>query len=440
MTDNKSPNSADRYDPENLAYSAEDEIDLIELIRPLWQQKMLIAAITILTIAAAVVLVLRATPQYKIYTQVKPGTYRWDGEGNPIPYMKSADLKNLLTGGIFDTYAAKSELGHNTPKINASSSRQGDQLTAYFFWPNQAEGKKIMADFIDFLNDFDRDTNQNKRSGLQVQRRLLETSIKKIGEAINATNIEKQKVELNIDQKKEELKLVDLQKDRLKREIERVNADFKMTEKQVKFLEERITVAEETRADYEKSRRQIDENTTRIISLRDKLLQTPPDDSLQLLLLASTIQQNIAYLNTIGQKIETARKEVISHYTAKAGLIKKQEKYHLAIADLHDKINLEIPKNKSDLQKVITKLQWNVEKELPSEITLLNQQIEELHDKIDVISMVEVVNCPQASTKPLKPNKKKTVALAGVMGFFLAIIFAYLRHFWLINRKKLRSE
>ena len=396
MTDNKSPNSADRYEPENLIYSAEDEIDLIDLIKPLWQQKIFIVAITALTIAAAIVLVLRATPQYKIYTQLKPGTLYWDDKDNPVPYMNNRDLKRLITGGIFDIYATKMGLDDNIPKIKASSDRQGDQLTAYIFWSNQAEGKKIMAGFIDFLNDFDRNTSQNIRSNLQAQRRLSGKPIKNIEENTNTTNIKRQKVELNIDQKTKGPKLADLHKDRLKREIESVTADVKMTKMEVKFLEERISLAEETQTNYEKSRREIEENTAIIISLRNKLLQTPPDDNLQLLLLASTIQQNIAFLNTIGQNIEAARKEVISLRGEKAYQLKEQEKCHLAIADLHD--------------------------------------------KIDVISIIEVVEPPQASIKPLKPNKKKTVALAGVMGFFLAIIFAYFRCFWSANRDKLTTS
>jgi uncharacterized protein involved in exopolysaccharide biosynthesis len=416
---------------------AEDEIDLLELIRPLWRQKVLIMSITILAVLAAVILALQMTPKYRIYTQLKPGVYRWDQNKAPVPYMKTSDLKSLLTSGVFSTYVNETGLGDKAPKINVSSDRRGDQLTAYFFSPDRKEGKSIMTGFIHFLNDPLRDANEKKRSGLQTQRLLLEKSIRKLQEDIKVAHLQKQKVELNIDQQKEKLKLVDLQSDRLKRAIERVNADVKMTEKEVTFLEERITVAEETRSSYEKSRQKIDENTTRIISLRDILLQKPPDDSLQLLLLASTIQQNIAYLNTIEQKIETARKEVISHHKAKADLIKKQEKYRLAIADLQDKIKLEIPKQKSDIQKAITELQMVVEKEIPSKIELLNQQIGGVNDKINTIAMLEVVEPPQASIKPEKPKKRKIVALAGIMGLFLAIILAYLRHFWIANKEKL---
>ncbi|MEA2108928.1 MAG: Wzz/FepE/Etk N-terminal domain-containing protein, partial [Pseudomonadota bacterium] len=298
-------------------YLAEDEIDLLELIRPLWRQKILIAAITFLTIAAAVVLVLQATPSYRIYTQLKPGVCRWDDKGNPIPYLKTTDLKSLLTGGVFNTYASEAGLGDKAPKIEAASSRRGDQLTAYFFWPDRDEGKKVMAGFIDFLNDPDRGANRKELSIPQAQRRSLGKSTKEYSEDIKMVDVQEKKVEMNIDQKKKAFKLFDRQRNSLKREIERVNADFKMVEKEVVFLEEGITVAEETRAGYEKSRREIDENTTRIISLRDKLLQTPPDDSLQPLLLASTIQQNIAYLNILDQKIEAARKEAISLRTDK---------------------------------------------------------------------------------------------------------------------------
>ncbi len=434
MTNDNTPNTADSNEPKNPVYYSKDEISLIELIKPLWQQKILIAVIIFLAIATAVVLALMATPQYRIYVRVKPGISRWDSKDNPVSNIKTTDLKGLITGGIFDTYATTIELGDKAPEIEAKNDRRGDQLNAYFFWPDQAEGKKIMAGFLDFLNDPDRGTNEKKISGLQAQRLSLDRSIKKLQEGIKAIAIQKEKINLNIDQKKEELKLVDLEKSRLKREIRSINADVKMAEKKIEFLDERIVVAVETQSGYEKSRREIDENTTRIIFLRDKLLQSPPDDSLQLLLLASTIQQNIAYLNTIEQKIEHTRKEVISHRTTKAALIKDQEKYHLAIVDLQDKIKLEIPKLKADIQKAITELKLTVEKELPSEITLLNQKISELNNKIDTISLVEVVEYPQASIKPEKPKKIKLVALAGIMGFFLAIILAYLRHFWIINK------
>ncbi len=376
-------------------YLAEDEIDLLELIRPLWRQKILIAAITFLTIVAAVVLVLQVTPSYRIYAQLKPGICRWDNKDNPIPCLKTTDLKSLLTGGIFDTYAAKIGLGDKTPEIETASNRRGDQLTAHFFWPDQAEGKKIMAGFIDFLNDPDSGTNRKEFPDPQFQQGSLEKSTKKQSERIKTADLRGKKVEMNIDQKKKVLKLFDRQRYSLKREIERVNANIKMTEAEIKFLDERIAVAGETRAEYEKSRREIDENTTRIIALRDKLLQTPPDDSFQLLLLASTIQQNIAYLNTLGQKIEAARKEIISHRTTKAAKIKQQEKYRLAIADLQDKIS--------------------------------------------TVSMLEVVTPPQSSIKPEKPKKRKIVALAGIMGLFLAIIIAYLRHFWVSNRGSLNE-
>ena len=440
MTDNKPPNTPDGYKPENLIYPAEDEIDLVELIKPLWQQKILIAVIIFLAIATAVVLALVATPQYRIHVRVKPGIFRWDSNDNPVSYLKTTDLKGLITGGVFDSYAIQIGLGDKAPKIQAASDRRGDQLNAYFFWPDQAEGKKIMAGFLDFLNDPDRGTNEKKISGLQAQRLLLDKSIKKLQEGIKAVAIQKEKIGLNIDQKKDELELVDLEKSRLKREIGSINADIKMAEGEIKFFEQRISLAEETQVSYEKSRREIDENTTRIISLRDKLLQSPPEDSLQLLLLATTIQQNIAYLTTIEQKIETARKEVISHRTAKAELIKAQEKYQLEIADLQDKIKLEIPKRKADIQKEITKLKLTVEKELPSKIILLNQKISELNNKINTISLVEVVEYPQASRKPEKPKKRKIVVLAGIMGFFLAIILAYLRHFWIANRARLTEK
>jgi LPS O-antigen subunit length determinant protein (WzzB/FepE family) len=191
----------------------EDEIDIIDLIRPLWQQKIMIIAITFAIIAIAVILVLRATPQYKIYTQLKSGTYRWNKDGEPVPYLKSTDLKNLLGGGIFDTYTEQAGIQDNAPKINVASTRQGDQLTASIFWPDPEAGKKILSGYIDFLNKTDRNNSDTQTSGLQHQRNSIQKTIIKIHSDIANIELKQQTISLNIEQKKEALKLIDLKVD-----------------------------------------------------------------------------------------------------------------------------------------------------------------------------------------------------------------------------------
>lgn len=421
-------------------YLAEDEIDLLELIRPLWRQKMLILAITVLAIVAAVILVLQATPQYRIYTRFKPGSYRWDDKGNPISYLKTTDLKNMLTGGIFETYAEKAGMGKKIPKIEAASDRRGNQVTAAIFWPDREKGKKIMTGFIDFLNDPHRGGQLENLSPLQHQRQVLEKSITTITEKIKEIEVEKEKTFLDVKQKKEELQLVDVQAEKLKRAIESIQLDIKLSAKELGFLQERINISQETRAGYEKSRQEVEHNARRIISLRDQLLERPDSDKLQLLLLANTTQQNIAYLNTLEQKIETLRKESIAYRKSREKLLREQEENKLKISDLEDRLAREIPKKKADIQKVINELQLSIEKEIPVKIALQQQQIDEIKDRIKSIALVEVVEPPHASIKPEKPKKKKIVALAAIMGFFMAIIIAYLRHFWIVNRSRLMED
>ncbi len=425
--------------PPREVYCAEDEIDLLELIKPLWKQKLMILAITILATVTAVVLVLRATPLYRIYTQFKPGIYRWDAKGTPIAYLKAADLKNLLTSGVFETYFEQSYAGKKEPKIEARTDRGGSQVSATIFWPDREKGKQIMAGFVGFLNDPLRGAVLGKTSLLQRQRLILEKSINTITEQIKNIEVDKDKALLQVKQQKGEFKLVDLQVDKLKRAIESIRFDVQLAQKEQGLLQERIKLAEETRTGYEKSRLEVEHNTSRLIALRDQLLQSPGSDKLQLLLLANTTQQNIAYLDTIEQKIETLRKESIDYRKNMEFLIHKQEKDKLQIADLEDRLAREIPKQKADIQKAINELQLRIDKEIPVQIALQQQQIDEIKDRIKSIALVEVVEPPQASIKPVKPKKRKTVALAGIMGFFLAIILAYLRHFWFVSRTRLES-
>ena len=440
MSETQSQKSPPKPKPENSNYYyPENEINLVDLIKPLWQQKSLIFAITCLAVIIAVILVLTATPKYRIYAQLKPGIFRWDNNNKPIPYLNTPDLKALLGSGIFNIYAAEKGITAGRITLKTANDRRGNQVTVYFFWPDKKEGRQLLAGFIKYLNDPDRYGGKEKMSALQIQRQTMEKSINDLLEDIKILNSTQQKEQLNIAQKKAELSLVDQEKDHLQRKIERIKADTRLTAKKIKLQEERIKVARETQAGYEKNRREIDENTSRIITLRDQLLQNPPDDSLQLLLLSSTIQQNIAYLGTLNQKIETARKEAISSRSNQASLIKEQEEARLKIADLQDQIDHEIPKEKADIQKEITELQLTIANDIPSKISKIQQQIDQLRDRINVISLIDVVEYPQASIKPEKPKKKRVVALAGIMGLFFAIFTAYSRYFWRLHKKELLS-
>ena len=110
-------------------------------------------------------------------------------------------------------------------------------------------------------------------------------------------------------------------------------------------------------------------------------------------------------------------------------MIRKQENFHLKIADLQDQIALEIPKEKSDIQKAISNLKLTINQEIPSTNFLLNHQIDKIKDKINSIALIEIIKSPGVSIRPVKPKKRKIVALAGIMGLFLATIIAYIRHF-----------
>ena len=377
-------------------YITGDEVYLLDLIRPLWQQKVLIFAITALAVAAALILVSQMTPQYKIYTQLKPGTYRWDKHGTPIPYLQTFDLQNLLSSGVFDIYMDEAGMGKKAPRLKVASKQKSNQLTAHFLWPDRKEGKRILAGFIGFLNNPLRNEPSGKISAPQTQQPSRKQSNNMVKVSDEKAKEPGEIRELPVIWKKEGLKQILLQVEKLKREIETVHLDLKLSIKELEFLEEKINVVKEALAGYEKNRKMVESNTAKIISLRDKLLQKPDSDKMQLLLLANTIQQNIAFLNNIEQKIETARKESISCRTNREKMLQKQEKDKLKIAGIYD--------------------------------------------KIDRIALLEVVEPPQASIKPKSPKRKKIVAMAGALGFFLAIILVYLRHFWITNRGRLAEE
>ena len=99
--------------------------------------------------------------------------------------------------------------------------------------------------------------------------------------------------------------------------------------------------------------------------------------------------------------------------------------------------------NFNQLNNQLNKL-TSKENEIPANVERLKQDINNINMKIDGLNIkksyiknIKLIGKPEASTSPIKPKKELNIALAGVVGFMLAVFMAFFAEY--IRKSKEKS-
>ena len=140
--------------------------------------------------------------------------------------------------------------------------------------------------------------------------------------------------------------------------------------------------------------KQVKDNTERLIQQKNRVLEGKSEgDNVSLLLYFTTVQQNVAYFNQLNNQLNNLKS--------------KEEKL------------------RSEIEK------------LKKEINDINTGIERLNIKKNYIENIKLISEPEASMFPVKPKKVLNIALAGVVGFMLAVFMAFFAEY--IKKSKEKS-
>ncbi|MDL1958604.1 MAG: Wzz/FepE/Etk N-terminal domain-containing protein, partial [Deltaproteobacteria bacterium] len=370
-----------RSRPAEESYYYEDEIDLAELVGVLWRRRWFMLGVIIFFVGLAVAYCFITTPRYEIVAQLRPGITGFDARGNPVRDWTPKDIESWFARkGYPDTVAGL--LGDNTsiPIIRASSNRQAKIVTVSLYWPDSAQGKQILGSIIDVLASTGSEGIQQR---LAVSRRQIEEEIHETESELEHIPIERGRFDDQIAREKNKIQVIDTELDAIKKD------------------------KAQTREVIERVRGQIDtinQNTAKLMQLRQQMV-TGESDKFALLMYSNVIQQNITYVTGLEQKIADMEKELNS--------------YRVKEAEKSDEIR--------SAQIKIKDLQIEREQELSIKEANLQKKILTIKAKLDALLPVEVVKSPFSSSKPVKPAKTKIVAIAFVLGCFLAVVTAFLR-------------
>ena len=337
-----------QYDP------YEDEIELMDYLKVLWKWKYLILLGTLTCAVIAAIVSFNLTKIYEVKMVVSPGILKIGEDGKRLYIDSLQNIQTMIESGSFNEQILK---GMDKP---AEGDLPGD-LGFKVATPKGLNALNISYQTAD------------RKQGLQILSALSDSLQEKFKTVVSYYQ---QEYEMQMDQKSNELGKLDSN-------ISNVKAGIKTRELEIKDLNQRATEVE-TEID------RIGKNTELLISERNKFLSNKKTDDnvLSALLYSNTIQESIAYLNTLRTTTNVI----------KSGI---------------NNANLAIEKANNNI------------KDIESQKKLVQEKIANIEFKNNTIQNIQVLRPPKSNLSPIKPKKKLNVLLAGVVGLFLTVFLAF---------------
>jgi uncharacterized protein involved in exopolysaccharide biosynthesis len=98
-----------------------------------------------------------------------------------------------------------------------------------------------------------------------------------------------------------------------------------------------------------------------------------------------------------------------------------------------------LDKKLKDIAANIEKLEIKRDKELEKKRDDIQDQIKELQAKVKSMALVEVIQPPYSTPKPVKPKKALLLALTICCALFMGIFLAFIKEFLENNRAKISN-
>jgi len=419
----------------------------------------------------------RMTPSYEITATIEPGVIGKDSY-NRILYNETAEnLANKVRRGAY-TNSVFTALRLNPKEENVKFTTRylsKEQSVVVSFVTTKIElGKKIMRELINQISLEKKVYINNIRAEYDVEIGMkenmiknLEGEIKKVGESIALQNNEI--LGLGISQKdtEQDIKKQQITLEEIKISIETINVSIRIKENEKDSFNKKIESEDELigllNKRIEEVNKQVDEvkdNTNGILKERQKVLETEvaqPTDALSMLLYTTTIQQSIAYFNSLQDQLHSLRTEVEEHKRSIEDFQKEIKNLDEEITTLKIKRDKTLENDKKTVETDIEKLKIVKDESIPKEITErkiqiaklelektvtlvaqindAKQEIEGLKIEKEMVYPLKVIQEPTSSIYPVKPKKKMNVLAAIIASLAFVCSLVILEHTYRIKSK-----
>jgi uncharacterized protein involved in exopolysaccharide biosynthesis len=189
---------------------------------------------------------------------------------------------------------------------------------------------------------------------------------------------------------------VDLKKDAIDKQISVVLNNIKSKRDSIKLTEENLKIVEAREIDLLNELKETKANTEQLLAKRNVLLERKAQgDDISSLLYLNTIQQNMSYFN---------------------------------------QLNNQLAGNKTNKENMV-----NAIKTVQTDINNQDIEIEKLKTAKDSVRNITMVQEPRISPRPIDPQRRRNVMLAGITGLMIGIILVFFLEYINTSRKVLNA-
>jgi chain length determinant protein (polysaccharide antigen chain regulator) len=413
--------------------SASEEIDLIELFRALWRQKLLIAGVTFAVTLVAVAYAFLATPYYETKTYLRPVPHSSLDQLNETGIYKLSpeEAINRVASGLssydnrLEFFLSHQELFQNIPKRGDSleqtfaefnekafemlfpDPKRTDNHSAFvglkLTYPKGMEGASVVNDFVAYVLDLERREIADDLEGL-IGNRLASLE----------TNMEAQRANYNASKEAKIAALLEesaLKRAELQDELTALREELKTRRiNRIQELSEAISIAE---------------------SLGIRTPTTPsamaeePRGGTQVIRTEVTTQEMPLYF--MGTEALTAERDTLANRKSDDFIEPRIAEIQSELAMLENNREVEILKERESEDLYLTDLA-----ELREEAARLKGI------KLDTerLKLVRLDQPALQSLNPVKPKKAMILALGLVLGGMLGVFIALVRSLMTRNNEQ----
>ncbi|SFM81130.1 Wzz/FepE/Etk N-terminal domain-containing protein [Thermodesulforhabdus norvegica] len=359
-------------------YVEDYEIDLYDLLLVLWNQKLIIFGVMLVSLVAGFVYILLASPLYEITMQVRPPMV------GPYKGWSTEDIRRWIEEDQYFNLLGELPAKPEQIKIRASVQRGSSIVKWTLLYPDPTEGKQILN---------------------SVYEKAYQFYILKNGDT-SAAQV-KSNLEKEIQDLETELSSIDL--------VELPNLEVMITRKieQQKVLEKIIDVANQQKEVYSLASSALSDllnkvsgSYTQVIKSINRMVSSKLD-KISALILQQIAAQSAGY---------------------EGDLITQITLFKARILELDEQIS-NLQKELIQSQQEIDQLKYQKE-QLNLKKEKLSRQIAQKKFELQHLTVFEKVSEPIASFEPVRPKKLLILAVSGVLGMFSGILLAFLRHGW----------
>lgn len=389
-----------------IAY--DDEINLYDYLKVLYKRRVLIIAIFLISVISALIISYRMTPLYKVSAMLSLSFLAEKGSITTNYSVPTANLIASIEGGSYNSQiyeALNLDPSMVSLSFKVSQPKNSTTLQVDYYTPDPAQGKLIVDELLKQVNFV-----YGERAEFEQEK--IDNSIAVAKNQINT--IENQKELL-----KNQRITINNQKKRIASDSETIVNNKKKTISDIESERRRIELLREAEKTIKRQIEEVENNTKLMMEQRSELLKPEGAkmDAGTKILYLNSIQQNIIYLDRLNAQID---KNKMDQEAAKNNI----EKLEIKLNDL----DVELKKQDFNLKDKDTEL-MNLETALRDKDNEVKNQIQKKSDlelsKKTVEGNLYIIQPAAASKRPVKPEKKKIIGIAGAASLFLGIFMAF---------------